>query len=35
MMRHPVRIITLNWNLHQRLQDRAALACRSLSNLVS
>ena len=36
MMRHPVRIsATLNWQLHQRLQDRADLEGRSLSNLVS
>ena len=36
MRRHPVRIsATLNWQLHQRLQDRADLEGRSLSNLVS
>ena len=36
MRRHPVRIsATLNWQLHQRLQDRADLEGRSLSNLIA
>jgi macrodomain Ter protein organizer (MatP/YcbG family) len=36
MMRKPQRVsATLNWQLHQRLQDRADLEGRSLSNLVS
>lgn len=36
MMRHPQRVsATLNWQLHQRLQDRADLEGRSLSNLIS
>jgi hypothetical protein len=36
MMRKPLRIsATLNWQLHQRLQDRADLEGRSLSNLIS
>ena len=36
MMRHPQRIsATLNWQLHQRFQDRADLEGRSLSNLIA
>jgi hypothetical protein len=36
MMRRPQRIsASLNWALHQRLQERADLEGRSLSNLVA
>jgi len=35
MRRHPQRIsTTVNWGLHQRLQDQADLDGRSLSNLI-
>ena len=36
LRRRPVRVTsTLNWALHQRLQERADYEGRSLSNLVS
>jgi hypothetical protein len=36
MRRHPQRIsTTVNWGLHQRLQDQADRDGRSLSNLVA
>jgi hypothetical protein len=36
MMRKPQRVCaTINWALHQRLQDRADYEGRSLSNLIA